>query len=316
MWFRRGLALALLLFGSWNARAQAIKLTGYVQLDAREDTRELDLRRVRLAFSGSPAKRISYFAMLETDHWHPLSTRFVDLSVDLKLSDALKVRAGQFKYDFDIEGREAAHLIPFIDRAFVTNAVSGSLDGRSTPSSTRSAFRDRGVSVISDTKRWGWAVGVFQGAGRGEDDDHNFGTTANLRLKPRDGVVINTGIIASDENDFRAWTGGASWDVNARLLVRGEVYAGSRRTSDVRGGYISTAFTILPSLDLLARVQHIDDEQFADGDASSVDIGAKWYLRRKDKRSGTSLAINYMHRDSRAAFAREAVLAVRMQVRF
>ncbi|HWW62586.1 MAG TPA: porin [Thermoanaerobaculia bacterium] len=296
----RVLLVALAL--SRSASAQMVKLSGYVQLDVRDDTRAAELRRVRLAFSGNPAPRVSYFAMLETDHWRPRSSRFIDASVDWKLSETVKVRAGQFKYDFDIEAREAAHMIPFIDRALITNRVSGSLDGASTPASTGSAFRDRGVSVIGDAARWGWAVGVFQGSGRGRDDDREYGTVANLRLKPRDGLILNTGVIASDENDYRAWTAGASWDVSAKWFVRGEVY---RARDAVSGEYVSTAVTVLPSLDLLARVQ-----RFAEGDeTTSVDVGAKWFLRRKDRRSGTSIAVNYMHRD-------EPVLAVRLQVRF
>lgn len=243
--------------------------------------------------------------MLESDHWHPLATRFIDASIDWKLSERVKVRAGQFKYDFDIEARGAAHMTSFIERALITNRVAGSLDGASTSTSTGSAFRDRGVSVIGDSSRWGWAVGVFQGSGRGKDDDHDHGTVANLRLKPREGLILNTGVIASDENAYRAWTAGASWDVNARLFFRGEVY---RARHDVSGEYVSAAVTVLPSLDLLARVQ-----RFAENDETSsvdsVDIGAKWFLRRRDRRSGTSIAINYMHRD-------EPVLAMRVQVRF
>ena len=51
----------------------------------------------------------------------------------------LGVRVGQYKYYFDIEGRESDAGTPLVDRAFVTTAVAGGLNGVPPPPTPRAA---------------------------------------------------------------------------------------------------------------------------------------------------------------------------------
>lgn len=335
-----------------------VVVSGYLQADARQGesgelpdspSHELNLRRARVGVSGKVTRALSYNLVLQGDGGNANSASLVDASIDLALTPSLKVRAGQFKYDFDIEGRESAHAIPMIDRPFVTNAIAGGLNGASTASSPSGSFRDRGVSLIGQIDqrvRWGYSAGLFQGSGRAADNNGDWSATAALRVEPRSGLHLNLGFLDSETANegapsagWSAWTAGGSWERN-RLFIRAEAYRGRRSSTaisqDLDGYYLTGVFTLAPALDLSGRFQRVDDGQFAGkASASSIDLGVKWFFVRRDGRSGTFVSLNYMNRDADAGFSRGltllndgrgaaltdgrdagGVLAARLQVRF
>lgn len=311
-----------------EVKADALKpnLSGFVQVDYRAGDganrpaaveHELALRRARLTLSGKASDRITYgmTVQLETS-----TAALLDAFVDYSLNPLVKVRAGQYKYDFDLAGRESATAFALIDRAFVTNAVAGSLNGASTASSPAASFRDRGVTVCGDTTKnsvnWGYSLGLFQGAGRNGDNNDGFSYVANVRVYPVKPLRLNAGYLSSDatpkgdarRNRYDAWTAGLSYEHKVGS-VTAEYYSGSRdksvREESVNGFYVSATYSPLPKVDVTGRYQHIEDDRFTSGNesAGSADVGVRWYFVRKGARSGTHLSLNYMARSAGRGFA-------------
>jgi hypothetical protein len=211
-----------------------------------------------------------------------------------------------------------------IDRAFATNAVGGGLNGTSTASSPAGSHRDRGMSLLGSTKRagvkWGYALGLFQGAGRASDNNSAFGLAVNGNVELAQGLKLTAGLLSSRSEDrgataeykYQAWTAGAAFD-RGRVFLRGEYYRGTRkRVTDqkVWGYYVLGAYTIVPRVDILVRHQFVGDEQYGsiDNSATSTDVAAKLYFDRRARRSGTHLSVTYMLRDADAAFKKGLTL--------
>lgn len=282
---------------------------------------EFNVRRLRLAFRGKVRDKISYNVVVQGDSANVNTASVLDASVDLSLRPLANFRVGQFKYAFDIQGLEGSAVLPFIDRPFATNAVAGSMNGASTAASPASSFRDRGLSFFGAAKpkesgfTWGYAIGIYQGSGRASDNNSKFGYMLNLNLTPVKDLMINGAFMAADnvttdaagDNTYQAWTFGATYEHN-RVLLRSEYYQGKRdlgaTSQDVSGFYVLGGFSASPKVDLLARYQKMEDDQFTKNGktANSVDLGVKWYLSKSGKRGGTHLALNYMARNADAGF--------------
>lgn len=340
--------------------APAVTITGFAQVDYRRGrtdvatavAHEVGLRRARLQFSGRVASRVTYGLTLQGDGLNANSGSLLDAWVDVGVSPLARVRAGQFKYEFDVEGREPAPSLPFLDRPFVTNAVAGSLDGASTASAPAAAFRDRGLMLHGEGRvrgiSWGHALGLYQGAGRGSDNNNSVAVVANAFVRPLKGLRVGGGLLSSNaraqgtrgSHDYRAWTAGASYETE-RLMVRGELYRAVHDRGPARDGlggyYLTGAWGATRRLDLLLRYQSLRDEQHGPGgeDARSVDLGARWYIVRAGRRGGTHVSANYAGRSAEPGFARgftllgdgrgaalpdgqsvRGVFVVRMQVQF
>jgi len=228
------------------------------------------------------------------------------------------LRAGQYKYEFDVEGHESASALTLADRPFVTNSVAGSLNGASSPSAAASSFRDRGVSLLGRGqwrgRQWRYAVGGFQGSGRASDNNSSPALVAGLGVSPLRGFEVNLGWLSADNRDpgqvgddgYRAWTLGADYARGA-LGVRGEYYSARRKLTAgperLHGHYVRVAWRALPDLELFVRQQSLSDPRVTAGAEAvqSVDLGAKWFLARKGRSGGTSLGVNLLLRGSEAA---------------
>lgn len=338
--------------------APKASLSGFAQFDYRRGDdagqasatdHEFNVRRARLTVAGSAHKRVSYSLTVQLES---TSAAVLDALVDVELKPLARLRVGQYKYDFDLAGRESSSALAFLDRPFATNAVAGSLNGQSTPSSTLSNFRDRGLTLFGDTKdrrvNWGYGLGLFQGTGRTSDNNDAFSYTANLRVWPTKDLRLNAGLLSSDnlakgaagEDRYEAWTVGGTWE-HGRGHARAEYYSGTRDrgTSEgrVRGYYVHGSYSPAARLDLLARYQWSEDDRLPAGDrsADSIDLGLRWYFVRKAPRSGTHVSVNYMSRSADPAFGDrltllndgrgpllksgslvKGVLAARLQVQF
>jgi hypothetical protein len=309
-------------------------ISGYLQMELRQGVaksgvtlpeHELNVRRARVTFAGKISSRVSYSATVQGDGTNANSASLLDVSAYVSLTPWAAVRVGQYKYEFDIEGRESDAANPIIDRSFATNAVAGSLNGASTASSAASSHRDRGVSLVGSTKgaglKWGYGVGLFQGAGRASDNNNAFSVTANGNVEPLPGLKLNVGVLTSDaadrgaaaRNKYTAWTLGAIFD-RGRLFARSEYYQGRRDrqsgNQDLNGYYLLGSVTPLASLDLMVRYQRMTDEQYGPSDnaARSVDLSAKLYFDRRARRSGTYLSLTYMLRKADDAFKKGLTL--------
>jgi hypothetical protein len=309
-------------------------VSGYFQVDYRlgdnkgvvtNPEQEFSLRRARLIVAGAVTSRVSYTVAFQGDGAAVSSASIIDLYVDFGIREWLKVRAGQYKYEFDFEGRESDAAIPLADRSFATNAVAGSLNGASTASTPASVNRDRGVTLMGSWKwgrsKWGYGLGAFQGSGRASDNNNDVAVTANLNVQPVEGLTLNGGFLSSDTQDqgapvttsFRGWVLGAAYD-KGKAFARAEYYGGQRKLptgdADLSGYYAVLGWTPHKSLDLLARYQAYEDGQFASGNdqVRSVDVSARWFLSRKGRRSGTFLSLTYMFREADAGFKKGLTL--------
>lgn len=305
-----------------------LTVSGFLQTDYRLGDQagqgalvkhEFNVRRARILVSGKVSDRVGYGLAVLGDGLNVNTGSVVDAFVDLTFKPLAKLRAGQFKFEFDMQGREPAPLMPFADRPFVTNAVAGSMDGASTASTPAAAFRDRGVSLCGDSAgggvTWGYALGLYQGSGRASDNNNDFGYMLNVHVFPVKDLKVNGGYFSSNSrnldaaapNDHRAWTVGASYDAK-KAMLRAEYYDAERDRGSVsqavKGYYVLGTYAALSKLDLMARYQAMKDGQFAPGAdrVHSVDLGAKWYLARQGRRGGTHVALNYMIRGADKGF--------------
>jgi hypothetical protein len=305
---------------------------GYAQIDYRFGdhggstgavNQEWNVRRARIGIVGKVARRVGYNFVVQGDGLNANSASLLDVSVDIDAFDWLKFRAGQYKYEFDLEGREADHANPLPDRSFATNAVAGSLNGASTPSSPLSAHRDRGLTALATRKLGGTtvvaAIGVFQGTGRASDNNDSLAVTANLNVTPIDAVTIGGGYLHSATEDqgksassYEAFVVGAAYD-KGRAFLRGEYYAGRRDATskiELAGYYLTGAYRVLANLDLVGRYEAFTDEQFTTGgdEVRSFDVSARYYFARRNQRSGTHVSLTYMFRDADAGFKKGMTL--------
>ena len=264
------------------------------------------LRRARAAFDAKVNDLVSGFIQLQADDNSSTGARqsaLKDAYIDLNFAPMAVLRAGTFKYEFDLSGRESFTVMPLMDRAIVTNTLASSLTG------TAADWRDKGVSLIGKSSAFGYGVGLWQGQGSDANDNNDkFGYTANVWGKLA-GVKINLGYLSSDNtkpeattvSKYAASTVGAVYDQGA-LMVRAEYYSGDRKavtTQNLKGYYVMAVYTVVENVDLAARYQQFKDEKWgaSNNEIRSTDLGVKYYFERKG-RAGTSIAVNYMIRNA------------------
>lgn len=308
-----GVALA---GGTLAARAVEVKPKfgaqfDYYRSDAGTATsvaeQEFIVRRARLYFDAKVNDLVSGTIGLQADDSGSTGARtstLKDANIDLKFSSVALVRAGIYKYEFDLEGRESSFVRPFVDRAIVTNAVAGGLAG------TGGDFRDKGVSLIGKSDAFGYGVGVWQGVGAdARDNNDEFGYTANAWGKLA-GVKVNLGYMNSDNtpavgtptSEYTASVIGVEYDQGAWML-RAEAYDAERdsgtATEDLGGYYVMGAYTVAANVDLMARFQRFEDDTWgaSNNEITSTDIGVKYYFARNG-RGGSNVVLNYMLRDA------------------
>lgn len=267
---------------------------------------EFIVRRARLYFSGKVNELVSGTIGLQADDNGSTGARdgaLKDAWIDLKFDPMALVRAGMYKYEFDLEGRESSFVRPFLDRAIVTNAVSGRLTGAGGD------FRDKGVSLIGNGGTFGYGLGLWQGMGPdARDNNDKFAYTANVWSKLA-GVKVNLGYMNSDNtpavgtptNEYTASVIGAEYD-QGPLMLRAEYFDAERQTAttvNLKGYYVMGVYTVAPNVDLMARFQQFEDEQWgtSNNQITSTDLGVKYYFERKG-RGGSNIALNYMLRDA------------------
>lgn len=309
----------------------SVKVGGYVQTDYRTgqngvtdaQQQEFNVRRARVSVSGKVNPMIGFGVQLQGDNSG--GTIFRDAFATLEANPLAKLTVGQFKYEFDIEGRESSADRSFMDRAFVVNAMAG---GASND------FRDKGaqVSGVMDMGGMGagYAVGVWNGEGGTSTNNPQSGTnnelkyTANLFISPIKGVKLNGGYMQNKATagDVDTWTVGLAYDAGP-LFARGEYFGGdvsangvtvtgaaatSLVGADASGWYLLGGFSVTPAVDLMARYQTFELEDVGNSTFSSIDLGAKYFLAKKGKHGGSNIAVNYMIRDADGAAPAQTVL--------
>jgi hypothetical protein len=307
--------------GAAKPEKPKVELSGYGQFDYRrtgaDEARtaarhEVVGRRVRLGVSGSVNDRLTYAFTVQGDGLNANTASLLDASATVRLTSWARLQAGQYKYDFDLAGRESASLLTLTDRAFATQAIAGGLSGPSTPASPSGSYRDRGVTLSGDRLdgKVAYSIGGFQGNGRASDNNSSFALVARAQGSPARGLRLSVGFLDSDTSDegegepghYRAWTFGATFEHRA-LFLRGEYYVARRTRSEGRqspnGFYLEATRGIRQAFEVLARYQRLDDpEATTAGPIESLDLGARYFLARRGPRGGSSLLANILLRDA------------------
>lgn len=303
--------------------ADAPKVSGLLQFDARAtsadagsalsydgsvadsfSTRDFDMRRARVAVEGKASENVDYVFRIGADHG---KFKLFDAAATINLMDLASVKVGQFKYAFDMQGYESSATNPFMDHAEATQKLAGG----------GNEYRDRGVELSGKlpVMKMGYAVGVYRGDGIDTDNrasaHDGMAYTANLHAEPMGGMKVNLGYLKADqtpsntttsavEEEGKAYTAGVSYETGP-VFLRTEFYKGETKSAGAefktKGWYAEGMYQVMPDLDLMARYQTFTFEDLADGDVSSIDLGAKYYLTHKGRRGGTNLAVNYMIRN-------------------
>lgn len=299
----------------------SVKVGGGVQTDFRmgergdQSQQEFNLRRARVSVSGKINPLIGFGIQLQGDNSG--NTRFRDMFATLNFNPLAKVTVGQFKYEFDIEGRESSFDRSFMDRTYATNLLAGGVS---------SDFRDKGVQLsgVLDMGGMGagYAFGVWNGNGANNsgstlagvtapnpaDNNNSLMYTANGFVSPMKGMKLNLGYMTNDvanegaanEINLNNWTVGAAYDVGP-LFARGEYYKGKQETTGVEaeasGWYVLGGYSVLPMVDVFARYQTLEDDNVDNSQISSIDLGTKYFFAKKGKHGGSNIAVNYMIRD-------------------
>lgn len=320
------LAAAALAAAPLFAQAQIqdkVKVSGYMDLDyyrgdnGNADTvveQEFIIRRARLNFDVKLNDMLSGRVNLQGDTSSSTGARVSTLKylyADFKLHPMAKVRAGLFKYQFDIEGLESTTKRWFMNRAVVVNSVVGGLNG------SGGDFADKGVMVSGGSEVLGYGLGLFQGNGsESRDTNSKFGYTANVRGKLGP-VQLNAGYLATDNtpqgtsttNKYDAYTLGAAY-ASGPFVARTEFYRGSLTATtlgvtsaqDRSGYYVMAGYSITPEVDLMARYQQFENESWTTSNnrVNSFDVGMKYHIVRKGKYGDANISLNYMQRDAGA----------------
>jgi phosphate-selective porin OprO/OprP len=136
-----------------------LKLTGYAQADGRfalSDkvdlvTNAFLVRRVRPVLQGTVAK---YFELYLVPDFGSGATVLQDASIDVRFTDAFRVRVGKGKTPFGIERLQSGQALWFVERALPNNLVPN---------------RDVGVQIHGEPGRglFGYAIGVLNGVADG-----------------------------------------------------------------------------------------------------------------------------------------------------
>lgn len=299
------------------AQAQ-VKLGGYTHFDYyRGDNgnsstlaeQEFIARRVRLNASARINDMVRGVVGLQADDSSSTGARgtaLKDLILELRLHPWAQVRAGVFKYQFDIEAYESSSRRWFMNRAIVVNNVASSLVSGSGDA------RDKGLSLSGGAEAFGYGLGLFQGQGSdSRDSNSKFGYTANVWGK-LGAARLNAGYLASDNtpqgtstiNKYDAYTLGAAYG-SGPFVARAEYYRGERTTAstqDKSGYYVMAGYSITSKVDLMARYQQYRDEVWtgSDNEVKSMDLGVKYHIVRNGQYGNANVSLNYMRRDAGA----------------
>jgi hypothetical protein len=129
--------------------------------------------------------------------------------VDLKLSDAVRVRMGQFKKPFSLWELTSTTKIPVIERS---NEILGTSNkhsaNRVAVKDGGFAGRDIGVQVHGVSGRVEYAIGAFNGNGSNAEEDDDNGKSVGARLVMVAGNVRVGGALSNRTvSDFTAISG-------------------------------------------------------------------------------------------------------------
>jgi hypothetical protein len=208
----------------------------------------------------------------------------LDATVGYKFTVATRLTAGQFYVPFGLESTTSDALLDTVNRSQTTEKL---VPGRDTSNQGR----DIGVQ-ISGTRALSlgsvdYAVGVFNGAGINTvaDDNPRKDLAAHVGYRPLDGLTLGASYFNGATGATRVphrRTGLELAYLRAPWALKSEYVTGK---DDVRkkGYYVTLIRTLTPTLQAVARYDHVNGSVFKASDVPSTKVttlGVNWFLSK------------------------------------
>lgn len=283
---------------------------------AKKVDSDFRVRRARLTGAGNVTDELGYKLTVNLDGPSPASSsatvKLWDAYMSYKLSPYATVTAGQFKYDFSLEGLEGtADRIPVL-RAEAVNDIAGKLGTKG------GSFRDIGVKVNGVYKKalgLTYGVGVINGSGinagdnnvdkdvvgrvtvspvenltlgasayKGMGQDETTGYEVKEHAYGVDAEYANRGVRLRGEYLSAKWE---NWDAST-----GNSYNG--KTQRPAGWYLQASYKLPQQTNVEIMGRHEDylkDAASADSRLKTTTAGVTYYIKGK-----TRITANYLMR--------------------
>lgn len=247
------------------------------------DLSEFKMRRVRLSMAGSVTPKIDYRLQVELSGF-----KLLDVYVDYKPLDQLKIKVGQIRVPFSIENTECApatmEMLEFPLALQKLMGFSEEVGGEVI----RAAGRDTGITLRGDLfgKVLSYDLGLFNGTGIGAGENNKSkDVSARLLLRPVEGLTIAGsyfhGEFGKAYHKRQRTSFGACYDRGA-VVVRAEYFLGTtgigeRGEVDSDGCYALLGWRFSPRWTAAVRY-----------DSFTADVDARELTRQTDYTAGLS----------------------------
>lgn len=308
------------------------KLGGYIEAWYRSDNSDLSnqttaskkvdnefrVRRARLTASGNLNEELGYKLTASLDGPSPGSSaatvKLWDACMSYTVNDLLKVTAGQFKYDFTLEGLESTPDRAPVLRAESINDIAGKLGTKG------GSFRDIGVKANGSYKPalgLTYGVAVINGSGiNAGDNNAEKDIVGRVTVTPVENLTAGVSGYRGKGQDETAGfeVKESAWALDAEYLygglkLRGEYIAArwqnwdaasssaaEGRTQKPKGWYMQASYKLppAPSIEVMGRYEEYEkDSNTADSRLKTTTMGVTYYLKGK-----TRISANYLVRNA------------------
>ncbi len=229
-------------------------LEGYIMplYEHSNDANSFQFNYFRLRSRGKISRQLSYFIQLELGDKPTIK----DASVDIKLSDAFIIRAGQFQYHFGVFEKPwnfPTVFLPQIKRYMLGDP------------------RDMGIQFNGNVKNLNYYAAVVNGTGRGvSEDDEKKTVILSLDYHINDNLKIGVSQYLGTRNYMeeselingakRNRSGAYFWYDNKKLMLRGEYMTGIDYIYNQSGYYFIGGYFITRKLQPVFRYDYFESE--------------------------------------------------------
>lgn len=292
---------------SFNSK---LKLSGFSQfeyLTYQKDSNSFRARRIRFKLKGEILKTLDLNLQVDPTQ----NPALIDLHLDFKLTNNIRIRTGQFKIPFSLENLTSSSSL---DTVNYSKTVEYLCPGRDN----KAKGRDVGLSFMGRLTGIEFTFGVLNGAGINRmDNDKYKDIAARLVFSPSTRLSLGSSqywgksisSTGSYENKTRT-----ELDIvftEKKFNLKGEMIFGRNGSIKKQGAYIQGAYFLFPEkIQILSRFDSVDLNKDFTGDRIQVlTLGLNWFIEKK-----TKFIFNYeFHREEKIQSAND-VFIIQLQV--
>lgn len=305
--------------------SRALQISGLVQAEYEGFQQQTVnntflLHRARLDIKGDVSDSWSYEVYTEFAGGTP---KLLDVYATYKVTDFLKLTAGQFKVPFSLESIINDSQLDFIDRANVVNALTG----RSTDVIGNNIGRDIGIQLngsfvkVNNRYLFDYFLALLNGAGYDVTTDNNKykDLSGRLTFHPVHDLDISgdfyngVGFYGTPaKNQKRDREGLDVRYVLGKLALQGEYDKGTDGVIKRDGWYGQATYFVLPKLQLAAKYDTYDPNTVELNVRTNDYTGGFNYFFNKWAR----FAVNYVDRREKEAQTKNNIFESQLQLTF